>query len=130
MTFHQQRQIICEVCGQQCQTRHRKRDICRRCYEREPSKHCVSCGDMKHLVSEVTGLCPDCAERAAHPEAECSRCLQIKVIYNQQDRLCRTCHTNALRRSRYKKGRAVKLMVRSFSGRLRRFSPKSTIDDR
>jgi hypothetical protein len=99
--FRPKRQIICEVCGRPCQTRRRSRDICNTCYlKKEPSALCISCGNMKHLVSKDTGLCPRCAELAARPTGECARCTQFGAIYNQQDRLCKTCAEKARQRMR------------------------------
>ena len=96
------RQITCEVCGRQCKTRHRSRDICRMCYQKEPRAHCINCGKMKHLISKDTGLCPRCADVAELPTGECARCSQFGIIYNQQDWLCKVCTANARQRIRYK----------------------------
>ena len=96
------RQITCEVCGRQCQTEHKNRDICSRCHHKEPSVLCISCGNRKHLVSKDTGLCPRCANIAALPKGECARCSQFGIIFNQQDWLCKVCTKNARRRIRNK----------------------------
>jgi len=88
------RQITCEVCGRQCQTSHGSRDICNTCHRKEPRALCISCGNMKHLVSKDTGLCPRCADVAALPTGECARCSQFGIIYNQQDWLCKACTAN------------------------------------
>ncbi len=103
--FHSKRQIICEVCGRQCQKKYRSRDICSTCYHKESSAPCISCGNMKHLVSKDTGLCPRCADLAMRPTGECVRCSQFGVIYNQQDWLCKACAKKAHQRIRDKNKR-------------------------
>lgn len=85
------RQIICSICSRACFTNLKDRDICRQCYRREPTKLCSRCGLIKHQVSSL-GLCPRCTKIQSRPIATCSRCSQIKPIYNKTDWLCQTCH--------------------------------------
>jgi hypothetical protein len=90
---------ICEVCRQPCSSERKDRDICRSCYRKEPKRCCIRCGKVRHAVEESTGLCPRCA---SHPQARCSKCLEERVIYNQEQQLCKTCNEALYQRTRTK----------------------------
>jgi hypothetical protein len=90
---HEQIKVICTICGQQCESHRKGRDICRKCYRQEASTICLKCGRRKRLVSNETGLCPRCASIAA-----CASCSQVKIIHNKQSQLCKTCDRNRRRK--------------------------------
>src|SRR5215470_2008678 len=90
--------VTCTVCGRQCESHRKGRNICRKCYRQEASKICINCGNRKRLVSSETGLCPRCAN-----VAECGYCSEIKVIHNVEAQLCKTCDRKARRRMLHKK---------------------------
>lgn len=85
------RLIICEICGCSTSTYNPSRDICQSCYKLEASSFCKRCGMIKHQVSKQTGLCPRCIKKLSRPVAACSRCSQIKPIYDEKNWFCKVC---------------------------------------
>ncbi|MBW4426974.1 MAG: hypothetical protein KME50_21650 [Nostoc desertorum CM1-VF14] len=46
---------------------------------------------VKNQVSSTTGLCPRCIKKLSRPVAACSRCSQIKSIYDEKNWFCKVC---------------------------------------
>ena len=46
---------------------------------------------IKHQVSKKTGLCRRCIKKLSRPVAACSRCSQIKPIYDEKNWFCKVC---------------------------------------
>jgi hypothetical protein len=111
------RQITCEACGRYCYPELQNRDICRDCHRQEPSTCCARCGLMKHRVAEGTGMCPRCAEMLSRPEAVCTRCACVRVIFNREAWLCETCH-GTMRQHVRNKDKQIKVEC-SVCGRMR-----------
>ncbi len=84
------------------------RPVCANCYTRRLSPPCVRCGirnRFRSRISPVTGLCPRCA---AHPEAICAGCSLLKIIFNVEAGLCKSCHQKQLQRQALQSYRARK----------------------
>src|SRR5258708_1778521 len=88
--------VTCEICGKlriaagANGNRLIDRNICRACYQKEPSTLCAHCKLRRHHVSIETGFCPRCTNiltrptglhqyaRGEHPRVECSICGEVK----------------------------------------------------
>lgn len=109
MTTHRipRRTVICQKCGHVSISALKNRDICRSCYQREPSVICRRCQRPFHQGTEPLQICPICAPIVSRSIGKCSRCTKHSSLVNRELLLCKHCHDLHLRHIRELRRRAL-----------------------
>jgi hypothetical protein len=113
----------CARCSQTRPIFNQEESLCQRCHEnflwrKRPKGRCARCKVGSRKIDKETGLCSRCMSPSAKPEGECTYCHRIRVIHDQDAKICYLCYQNLKDQDR-KKNRPDRLRICSVCGKLR-----------
>jgi hypothetical protein len=113
----------CTRCSQTRPIFNVEESLCQRCHvyflrSKRPRGRCTRCKIWGCKIDKETGLCSRCMSPKAKPEGECTYCHQIRVIHDQDAKICYLCYKN-LKNQHRKKYRPNRLRICSVCGKLR-----------